>query len=699
LPLYFCIKISRLGLEGSMRGFLAVLQEIYVVRPAKVPKGQHKYLFAHLVRRNKPMNKRAWLASLLAVVGAFGLAACGGGNGGSPPPVVSVTITTDVSNIETFQTVQFSATVTGTSNTAVTWQLSCNTTPASACGTMSAAGMYVAPNTVPTLSTASSTDPATLTVTATSQADSNATNSVGFTVDSLNMQPYTAPVPLGSSGGNADAICLTPAPGFCFGGTLGSLLTSNATPPALVILSNNHVLGMSDGATVGQEVTQPGVIETNCSLIGTINVATVTNILSLQNQPVPAFPVDVTTAQITTGQVDLTGSILELGAVTNGVPQPAPPAAGTGVAASMSELLAKSGRTTGLTCAEVESIDLTGLIVGYSEGCATATSFSVTYNDEIEVGNMFNGQNFIGDGDSGSLAVDAATAQPVALMFAGNENSAIGNPVADVLNALHASTGHTYTFVGGAQHAVPGCSLPGLSSVKVTPQSAAALPAGIAQRGQTAAASYSTQIMNTPGVSAYGGGGSLDAPNEPAVLMFVAPGASHAGIPTTIDGVRTRLIESNSGSARGALSTQQSAQLASQSEQAQAVEILASAIEHTKTIKEQHVAELMSDPAVVGVGVSASLDSPGDPALMIFVLKGKAHNAIPATIDGVRTRIKETSPFRANVAHPLKSPVGAGCHMPKNAPATTLNAVPAALQSSASPSPSVQPIALTITQR
>jgi hypothetical protein len=84
---------------------------------------------------------------------------------------------------------------------------------------------------------------------------------------------------------------------------------------------------------------------------------------------------------------------------------------------------------------------------------------------------------------------------------------------------------------------------------------------------------------------------------------------------------------------------------------------------------------------------------------MIFVLKGKAHNAIPATIDGVRTRIKETSPFRANVAHPLKSPVGAGCHMPKNAPATTLNAAPAALQSSASPSPSVQPIALTITQR
>jgi len=468
----------------------------------------------------------------------------------------------------------------------------------------------------------------------------------------------------------------------------------------MVILSNNHVLGLSDGATVGQEVTQPGVIETGCSLTGTINVATVANIISLQSQPVPAFPVDVTTAQITTGQVDLTGTILELGAVNNGVPQPAPPAAGTGMVATANQLLAKSGRTTGLTCANVESLDASAE-VGYETGCATTTSFNVTYTDEIVVANMSNEQSFIGDGDSGSLAVDEATAQPVALMFAGSDTSAIGNPVVDVLNALHTSTGHTYSFVGGAQHTVPGCSLPGLSSVKVTPQSAAALPAGTAQRGQAAALSYSTQIMNTPGVSAYGGGGSLDAPNEPAVLMFVAPGASHASIPLTIDGVRTRLIESNSASARGALSTQQSAQLASQSEQTQSVAISDAAIAQTKSVKEQHVTELMSDPAVVGVGVSASLDSPGDPALMIYVLKGKAHQAIPASIDGVRTRIKETSPFRANVAHPLKSPVAPGCHVPKNTPATTLNSAPAAPSQpiASATSPAMQPIALTTTQR
>ena len=626
------------------------------------------------------MMKRACLLSLLSIAAAVTMSSCGGGGGSAP---ITVNITTDVSNIETFQTVQFAAAVTGTSNTAVTWQLACNTLPVSVCGTMSASGMYVAPNTVPTLATVNSTDPATLTVTATSQANMNVASIVQFTIDSLNMQPLTAPVQLGSSGSNVDAICLTPAPGFCFGGTLGSLVTGGGKN---YILSNNHVLGLSDGGAVGQGVTQPGVIETNCSTAGTITVANVSNIINLQNQPIPAFPVDVTTAQIISGQVDPNDNILELGALStvNGVqvPQPAPPASGSGMAATVGQLLAKSGRTTGLTCANVEAIDVsTGVSVGYSEGCATGTSFTVVYKDEIVVGNMTNGQNFIGDGDSGSLAVDEATAQPVALMFAGSDTSAVGNPVGDVLNALKSTTGGaTFTFVGGAQHTVPGCGLPGLSSVKVTPQSAAAtLPASATQRAQAAAATNSTQIMNTPGVSAYGQGGSLDAPNEPAVMIFVAPGASHANIPATIDGVRTRLVESNSTTAHGPLTSQQTAQLVAQSAQAQSVTISDAAIAQTKSVKEQHAASLMSDPAIIGVGVSASLDSPGDPALMIYVLKGKAHGAIPATIDGVRTRIKETSAFRANVAHPLKSTTtGAGCRVPKTTPATTLNAAPAA---------------------
>src|SRR5580698_4423018 len=130
------------------------------------------------------MIKRACLLSILAVVAAVTMTSCGGGGSSAP---ITVSITTDVSNIETFQTVQFAASVSGTSNTAVTWQLSCNTLPVSVCGTISASGLYVAPNTVPTLASSGSTDPASLIVTAISQADANASATTPiFTIDSLN---------------------------------------------------------------------------------------------------------------------------------------------------------------------------------------------------------------------------------------------------------------------------------------------------------------------------------------------------------------------------------------------------------------------------------------------------------------------------------------------------------------------------------
>ena len=458
----------------------------------------------------------------------------------------------------------------------------------------------------------------------------------------------------------------------CTGGTLGSLVSGGGKT---YILSNNHVLGLSDGATVGQEVTQPGIIETNCETAGTINVATVADIISLETQPIPATPVDVTTGLVTSGQVDPNDNILELGALStvNGVqvPQPAPPVSGSGMAATVGQLLAKSGRTTGLTCAAVDLIDMSAL-VSYTKGCST-TNINVTYTDAVLVNNMSNEQSFIGNGDSGSLAVDAATAQPVALMFAGDENDSIGNPVADVLAALKATTSGapTFTFVGTAtQHTVAGCSLPGLSSVTVTPQSAKATGSAL-QNANAAITRNAAQILNTQGVTAYSPGMSLDSPKEPAIVVFAAPGTSHASIPPEIDGVRTRIVETGNPAAQGALNQQQAAQLAAESAAAQPTAIPTSAIENARQVKEKHVAELMTDPAVQGVGVGASLDSPGEPAIGIFVLKNKPHQPIPATIDGVRTRIKETTGFRAIVDH---SPNVAGCSARKSAHLTALPA-------------------------
>jgi hypothetical protein len=47
------------------------------------------------------------------------------------------------------------------------------------------------------------------------------------------------------------------------------------------------------------------------------------------------------------------------------------------------------------------------------------------------------------------------------------------------------------------------------------------------------------------------------------------------------------------------------------------------------------------------VGISSSVDSPGEAALMIFVIRGEAHDAIPPVIDGLRTRLRVSSRFRA----------------------------------------------------
>src|SRR5437764_1129939 len=64
--------------------------------------------------------------------------------------------------------------------------------------------------------------------------------------------------------------------------------------------------------------------------------------------------------------------------------------------------LAKSGRTTGLTCGPIQSINTT-VSVDYQQGCGSGTSFKVTFNNQI----MVNSVAFSDSGDSGSLMVNS----------------------------------------------------------------------------------------------------------------------------------------------------------------------------------------------------------------------------------------------------------------------------------------------------
>jgi hypothetical protein len=73
------------------------------------------------------------------------------------------------------------------------------------------------------------------------------------------------------------------------------------------------------------------------------------------------------------------------------------------------------------------------------------------------------------------------------------------------------------------------------------------------------------------------------------------------------------------------------------------------------------VEELMKKSGVQGVGIGSSVDAPGEAALVIFLVRGVTHDPIPAVIDGLRTRVRESSPFRAGFSDARAQ---SGCSLP-----------------------------------
>jgi hypothetical protein len=405
-------------------------------------------------------------------------------------------------------------------------------------------------------------DPPDFNVTATAQADPTQAAAAGCTISAggpgVNQATQTAPVKLGTSGGNV----LDTSGGFCCSGTLGSLVTRNGVD---FILSNNHVLAKSDKGRIGppgDAISQPGLVDTHpaCNAGLTQTVANLSQFVNLEKTmtapgPPPTFtaPADAALAQIVSGQVDTTGAILQLGVVSGGLAQPAPPA-NTTVAPVIGMPVAKSGRTSGLTCSTIAAINV-NVEVGYDAACgSSATAFNVIYSNQIDIFST----TFSAPGDSGSLIVEAQTAEPVGLLYAGSDTDTVANPIQDVLNALPDPVNPnkaTPTFVGGATHTVMAC---------------------------------------TGNVSPGGPGGQN-------AVTFARPSDAE--------------------------------------------------VTRAAAAKNNHADALMKDPAVIGVGVSAG-DAPGEAAVVVFVDKTKSHGPIPATLDGVKTKIRAVKRFRALTSCP-----------------------------------------------
>jgi hypothetical protein len=568
------------------------------------------------------------------------------------PSNITVAVSPAAASISNYGTQQFTVTVSGSTNTGVTWQVNGATGGSRTVGFISAAGFYVAPGNVPTTSAGGGSVTTTLTVTAVSQADLTASASSTVTILPGNQSQQNGAIQLGTSGGNGNDLIVdsTNHSITCCGGTLGSLVTRAGVQ---YILGNNHVLARRDTAAVGDPIVQPGLIDagltpdSKCDQTQATTVATLTQFVNLETEDKSASSsnIDAAIAQVVPGLVDPAGSILYLGATadSNGVPLPGAPNAGSGLTASVSMPVAKSGRSTGLTCSTVLAVN-TNTSVEYVKSCdGTGAKFTVLYDNQVDIA----GGGFGAEGDSGSLIVSQNTADPVALLYAGSDSDTVGNPVAPVLN-FFAAGGNPVTFVGGTAHPVVGCTLPTAPQSVAKTLQPASLTAESVQKALATRDAQAPALLAHAEVQAVGVGASFDNPAEPAIVFFVTKGQPRTGIPPQVDGIRTRIVEGDLFARRGAISAAETAinERAVASRQLvyslSAVELQRANVVHATNAK-----ALMQQPGVQGVGITSSVDSPGEAALMIFLIRGVTHGSIPPVIDGLRTRVRESSRFRA----------------------------------------------------
>lgn len=553
-----------------------------------------------------------------------------GGNSGG----VTVSITPTTATVVVAQNAAFQATVTGSANTGVNWQVNGTTGGNSTLGTVSASGLYTAPAQVPS--------PATVSVTAVAQADTtkSASASVLVVASNSNQQAQNIPVKLGTSGGNANDSSVQGQLIYCCSGTLGSLLQRNGS---LYILSNNHVLARSDSASIGDAITQPGLIDANCSTTGTTTVGNLSQFVNLETA---GTNVDAAIARIVTGTVDVSGSILELGSTATGsTPDAGPPHAGNGITAFIGEAVAKSGRSSGLTCSTIGAIALT-TSVSYERGCHSTSTFSVTYTGQVSV----TGGAFSAAGDSGSLIVDQNTADPVALLYGGSDTDTVGNPVADVLSALADGQGNRPSFAGSATtHRVIGCTLAasGIATAQAQSQPQVAISTAKLTQAQRVRDRHAPELLANPYIQGIGVGASVDHPGEPSIVVVVNPGQIASALPAEVEGVATRVVQGTASSPRGIFEAETAARIAPVVDSFAVGAISKEELVRAQAVHSAHLDELMRLPGIQGVGITSSGDAPGEAALMIFVIRGVPRSSIPVVIDGLRTRVRESSRFTA----------------------------------------------------
>ena len=321
----------------------------------------------------------------------------------------------------------------------------------------------------------------------------------------------------GVSGGNVNDRSAR----FCCSGTLGSLVNFGGTQ---YILSNNHVLARADQANVGEDVSQPGMIDANCQIT--------TIVADFSAAPPLTSNVDAAVAQLRPGTMDSTGEIEDIGVPSSTI---ATATVGMGVA--------KSGRTTGFTTGNVSSVN-TSVNVQYQRGCGQGKKFVVSFTNQVVIGSS----SFSAGGDSGSLILtNDGTRRPVALLFAGSSSSTIGNPIGEVLTKVGAALGGPVSFNGQASAGRGNVGLgESLGRQPLIPSFGGQqreLPEQAADRVAAVLELHRDSLMSRASVIGVGIGASDGNDAEGAIVIYVdRTTGSKPILPQNIDGVQVKVV-------------------------------------------------------------------------------------------------------------------------------------------------------------
>ncbi len=558
---------------------------------------------------------------LLAV--SIALTSCGGGGSSSSSVnAVSVAVFPTSVSLSAGSTFSFIATVTGSTNHAVTWQVNGVAGGSATVGTIGTDGSYVAPQLAPA--------PATVTVTAISQAD---TSQSGKSAVTITAGIQVAPVASVLNIGGASQLFAATVTGisdtsvdWSVGGVPGGNSTMGTVTAGGLYTSPNAIPDPADvsiTATLQSDSTQ------TASASCTLNAGG-----AGPNQQGQGFPIKLGSSggnkNNISSQFCCSGTLGAL--VSRG---------GKQFILSNNHVLADTdaGKVG-------DVITQPGLVDNNCDpgaGVATLTQWTTLKNP------------------GGTAVADAALAQVTsgAVDPAGAilQLGSVSGGTADA--APPAST--TEDPVIGMTVAKSGRTT-GLECSTITSTNVSVSVQYEDTCGSTTGpvVTYSNQVeIDSTTFSDAGDSGSLIVDSqtaEPVALLFA--GGSGATIGNPINTVLQNLADTKTGEVPvfvGGAIHPVSACTGTQGQEGILPSTLRSSpisdaeMQRVISVKEAHVAAMMRDPAVVGVGVTSG-DLPGEAAIIVWVDKTKTHPLIPATIDGVRTKVRSVERFRARTA-------------------------------------------------